>query len=121
MSQLMINEKTYTQFKRFAEQKKSSVELLAEAVIRDYIRREKREIMRQEIAAYNAMHTKLVADFLGQYVAIHQGTLIDHDQDELTLYFRINEKYPDIPILLRQVTNETEETITIRSPRFENV
>ncbi len=121
MTELAIKAKTYIQFKTMADQKKSSVEELAEQVIREYLRREARKIMQQEINAYQAMHDELQLKYLNQYVAIHQGEVIDHDVDELALYLRLDQKYPDVTILLRQVKPQIEEIITVRSPRFEHV
>ena len=37
-----------------------------------------RSTMLREANAYEAMHPELVKQFLGQYVAIYQGTLADH-------------------------------------------
>lgn len=121
MSHVIIDKQLYTQFERFAEQKNDSVQMLAERIIRDYMRQEKRTLMQQEIKAYQAMHTELLANHLGQYVAIHQGKLVDYDDEELPLYLRISKSYSDAPVLLRQVTPDVEVTITVRSPRLEHV
>ena len=43
-----------------------------------------RAAMQREIAAYEAMHSTLVPQFLGYYVAIHQGHLVDHDLDPVS-------------------------------------
>ena len=53
--------------------------------------------MEREEEAYQAMHAELLADHIGQYVAIHQGQLIDHDPSELALLLRhrVNTNYPE--------------------------
>jgi len=73
--------------------------------------------MEQERVAFLKMHSELWEKYPHQYVAIFQGEVVDHDQDELALLKRRNEKYPDDIVLIRQVLQEPERTIVIRSPR----
>ena len=67
---------------------------------------EENRIMAQEVEAYEQMHPELRDKYLGQYVAIHQSTLVDRDEDQMMLYHRIRDRYGDIPILMRQVRQE---------------
>ncbi|MGB0385728.1 MAG: hypothetical protein ACPGWR_12985 [Ardenticatenaceae bacterium] len=73
----------------------------------------------REIEAYRQMHQKLLKSHLGKYVAIYQGQLVDHDQERLALYLRIDNQYPDVPVLMRPVRPEVDRIINIRSPRLE--
>ncbi|MCA9965012.1 MAG: hypothetical protein KC423_12235 [Anaerolineales bacterium] len=57
----------------------------------------------QEEAAYRAQHPTLLANYPGQYVAIHQGQLIDHDPDELTLLHRLDATHPTQVVLMKRV------------------
>ncbi len=75
--------------------------------------------MRRELDAFRVMHADLLAKYPNEYVAIHQGQLIDHDTDQLALFLRIDEQYPDVPVLIKQVSPEPEEVYTFLSPRFE--
>ncbi|MCP5095862.1 MAG: hypothetical protein GY943_09935 [Chloroflexi bacterium] len=74
--------------------------------------------MEVERAAFLKMHAELWQKYPYQYVAVFQGEVVDHDDDELTLLERRNEKYPDDIVLIRQVLREPERTIVIRSPRL---
>ena len=38
-----------------------------------------RSVMNQNVETYGALHTELVMTYLGQYVAICEGQLVDHD------------------------------------------
>src|SRR5688572_12566384 len=49
--------------------------------------------MQREINAYLELHPSLVANYLGQYVAIFQGKLIDHDPDFGVLMRRVESNY----------------------------
>lgn len=77
-----------------------------------------RPAMQREKAAFQAMHPELLQRYNGQYVAIHQGQVIDHDADQLMLVRRIDEKYPDQIVLIKQVTPRPREELNFRSPRI---
>jgi predicted transcriptional regulator len=77
-----------------------------------------REQMQQEQAAYARLHDSLLATHEGQYVAIHDGELVDFDADEMALLRRIDARYPDEVVHLRRVTGEPEREIRIYSPRL---
>ncbi len=60
-------------------------------------------IAESERLAYQNMHSSLLKTYGKQYVAIHQGELVDHDANQLQLISRIDELYPDEFVLIRQV------------------
>lgn len=62
----------------------------------------------QERAAYLSLHPYLVEKYLGEYVAIYRGQLIDHDVNQLALVNRLDQTYPNQFVLVRQVTIEPE-------------
>ncbi len=45
--------------------------------------------MQRETQAFIRMHADLLGKYPGDYVAIYQGKLIDHDHDQLALYQRV--------------------------------
>lgn len=72
----------------------------------------------RERQAYIAMHPQLKQEYLGKYVAVYHGELIDYDDDPAVLRERTSKKYPGEFILLTRVGSESMRTIDIRSPRF---
>ncbi|MCP4361069.1 MAG: hypothetical protein GY796_23930 [Chloroflexi bacterium] len=74
--------------------------------------------MTQEEAAYRIMHNELMVRYAGEYVAIYQGQLIDHDQDELALLRRLDAQYPNEVVLMKQVRPLPEPELRFRSPRL---
>ena len=64
------------------------------------------------------MHAELRNRYPDQYVAVYRGKVVDHDPDQLALFRRVEERYPDVPVLIRQVAPEQEEVYTFRSPRW---
>lgn len=77
-----------------------------------------RSLMMQEVAAYESMHAQLVKQFLGQYVAIYEGKLVDLDVDEESLMIRRRRDYSGKVVLVRQVEQEASQDLVLRSPRF---
>ena len=79
-----------------------------------------RAALQREIEAYHALHPELVTRFLGSYVAIYQGKLVDWDQSQAALLTRKQRDYADKIVLIRQVTQEVEPELHFRSPRLVN-
>ena len=77
-----------------------------------------RPTMLREKAAFMAMHLELLEKYEGQYVAISQGQVVDHDQDVLALVRRIDLDYPEKAILVKQVVDQPDQDLHFRSPRF---
>jgi Family of unknown function (DUF5678) len=91
---------------------------LAQKAIQAYVQAEAVQILDRETIAFRAMHAALLVQYPGEYVAVHQGQLIDHDTKLGNIYLRIDEKYPDEIILIKQVQPEIERIFTVRSPRM---
>lgn len=68
---------------------------------------------------YITLHPMLKEKYLGQYVAIYQGKLIDHDAEHADLYRRIDDQYPDEFVWISLVEEEAISTLSFRSPRIE--
>jgi hypothetical protein len=119
MVHVAVSDQTVKQLEKIASARSSSVEAVAEEAIREYVRAEAERLIELEAAAFRQLHPELLQKYLGEYVAIRQGALIDHDKDQAMLFTRVNKKYPDDIFLIRQVRPEVEETYQMRSPRIE--
>lgn len=96
-----------------------SVQQIVERAVRAYLARLRQEKIRREAEAFQAQYRALLADYAGQYVALHQGRVIDNDPDLRTLHLRVFEKVGHTPVLLKQVTAEPELELVFRSPRLD--
>jgi hypothetical protein len=83
-------------------------------VMRNYLRQLETQKLNEEQKAFELQHPELVKEFLGKYVAFHQGQLIDVDDDQYTLYVRVHQHYPETAIGIFPVT-ETGEMPVYRS------
>jgi len=80
------------------------------------------EIARRKINAeaeiYKRKHPRLRVKYHGLYIAMHNGRVVDHALDMSALYKRVRARFGRTPILMRQVTDEPEPVIVVRSPRI---
>ena len=72
----------------------------------------------REREAFLALHPTLKSKFLGKFVAIYRGELIDHDGDAASLRARMDAQVPNEFVLIARVGPEPMRTIDVRSPRI---
>lgn len=70
-----------------------------------------------EKASFMKMKQKLMQDqnLKGKFVAIHNGNIVDYDDDDVKLMKRMYDKYSHTPILIEKVADEPK--VIIHSPR----
>jgi len=107
------------QITHLAKESQVSAGLFVDKALRVYLAQFRHEKIRAETEAFNQQRAKLLAQFSGEYVAVHQGQVIDHDKHLRTLHLRIFERLGRTPVLLKQVTQEPERELVFRSPCFE--
>lgn len=96
----------------------SAEELLDRAVV-EFLETVALEKLKDETVAFEQMHPQLVKQYFGHYVAVHNRVVVDHDPDLRTLHLRIRTRFGQMPILLRQVTEDRKlPEIVVRSPRL---
>ena len=76
---------------------------------------EKRE---REKIAFQQMHAALLEKYMGQYVAIYDEELVDHDLNQAALVARVDKKYPNSFVLIRPVKQEPEIVYKHRAIRW---
>ena len=75
-------------------------------------------VMEREVAVFEANHEELYSQYPNQYIAMHKGQVVDHDNDLVTLALRIEKQYPNKVVLIRQVLPELPKPLMFRSPRL---
>jgi predicted transcriptional regulator len=114
-----LDEKTAHDLAQLARVRAVDASVLAGEAIRAYLRSQARHAMEQEAEAFRRLHPDLLAAIPGHYAAVYEGRLVDHDSDQLALFQRMEARFPGLPILIRQVRAEVEQTVMVRSPRIE--
>jgi hypothetical protein len=94
-------------------------EVLLDTLVRSFLlfyADQDRESMEREVAAFEGMHPELWAKYPHQYVALHQGQIVDRDHDEMALLHRLDDEYRDEVVLVRQVLRQPQGELHYRSP-----
>lgn len=116
MTNLQVSDKLAEEIRKEAEARGLPVE----AFLRSAVRRERTLADRRKIEQEQEWWLKQPlserAKYEGEYVAVHNQTLVDHDQDESALHNRIRAKYGKTPVLIMPAEGPRE--IRILSPRL---
>lgn len=72
----------------------------------------------QESEAFRRLHTIWREEYAGEYVAVYQGQLIDHDSAFEALLERIDKLHPDEFVLIRPIQDKAEIVYDHRSIRW---
>ena len=75
--------------------------------------------IRREKAAFAFQQQELQQRYPGEYVAIHEGRVIDHDLSLAVLHQRVVQAVGAAPILLKRVDEPITREFVLRSPRLE--
>lgn len=119
MSTITISPETLQELQVVAETQSTSTDDLAEKAIQQFLRLLEREKIKQEVKAFHQQHPELAKQYLGQYIAMHAGKVIDYDHNFQAIHDRVRQRFGRQAILIRQVTQSAERVLTIRSPRME--
>lgn len=115
-----LDEKTSNELQQIARVRSVEPAVLAQRAIRSFLHAEAKRVIQQEAEAFERLHPELLERMPGDFVAIHQGQLVDHGADQLALFLRVEATYGGQPVLIRQVRSEVEQTITVYSPRIDH-
>ena len=116
MNTIILRADLQETLERDAEAASKSVNDLVNEAVARYLRERQREKIARETKAYELMHPELKRDHFGQWVAIHDQQLVDHDDDVSPLYARIRAKYGRTSVLIRQVRDHPVAEIRWRTP-----
>ena len=115
---LPIAERTVNNLWQVAKSQGTTAEALADKAIRTYLLQEAEQKIEREEQHYRAQHAELLLRYASQFIAMHEGQVVDYDTDELALFLRIRQRFPMIGVLIKHVTDKVEEVWMVRSPRL---
>ncbi len=87
--------------------------------IRRYLWELDRRKISEETKRYYQCHAELKKHYLGQYIAMHQGEVVDHDVDFGTLCQRVQQQFGRVPIMMRQVEEVADHPLVRRGFQLE--
>lgn len=74
-------------------------------------------IIDREQAEYIRQHPELVKKYAGQYLAMHNGQVIDHDIDRSTLKERLRAHFGNRTVFVTPVLSAPIQTLSVRGYR----
>jgi hypothetical protein len=107
------------QIQQLADGAQTPADKIVDEALRAYLAQAQREKLEAEVLAFEQQRTTLLALYPGEYVAIHAGLVIDHGADVRALHLRVFAKLAHAPVLLKLVTEKSDQELVMRSPRFE--
>lgn len=117
MTAITLRSNLLIQLSKEAERRQKSVEELVNDWLEDQLWLEWHRKIGEESKRFQEQHPRLLKQYEGQYIAMRDGVVLDHDPDLLALHTRIRTRYGDEPVLMTPVTAEPLQTFKIRSPR----
>ncbi len=94
------------------ENRVSTDEMLARA-LRRYLWELDRRKIAEEMKAYRLKHAELKREYLGQYIAMHRGQVMDHDVDFQALRCRVRQQFGHTAVMITRV-DETPDATLVR-------
>jgi hypothetical protein len=112
-----LDENTYALISNEAKVKQRTIEDLVLDCIREKYNPSEMGVvdpMDIEMAAYETMHADLVRQYLGEFVAITDGKLVDHDFYPHLLMRRLRSTYPKTKVIhVTKVRPSIQDTILL--------
>jgi hypothetical protein len=115
---ITIQTKLFESIRKIAQHEKTSIEVLVNTWLARQLALVREQHIKEESARFAEQHGVLRERYMGQYVAMRDGEIVDHDTDVSVLYLRIKEQHGDAPILIAPVTEHPIPVYEMRSPRL---
>jgi hypothetical protein len=80
---------------------------------------ERRSQLAAEQAAWYARPHSERQRYHGEFVAVRDGQVVDHDPDQRSLYLRVRARFGHVPVLIVHADWTETPVYTIHSPRLE--
>ena len=100
MPQITVEPELYRRVEEAAQEQHASVDEILSEAVRLYLWEQDRVKIEQEGVAFRRQHSELVQSFLGRFIAMHEGQVVDHDADFAELYQRVRAQFGRTPIMI---------------------
>lgn len=136
--QMVLSEEAYTALERTAAERRQSVELVMQDALDSFLQTptsavdedvedlaaevaERWEKIRREARAWRALPDETRRQYGTDFVAVHNGEVLDQDSDRTALQQRIARRFGDVPILITPSQAPSPREFTVRSPHLERI
>lgn len=119
MPTVAIEPALYRRVEQAAIESQVSTGEMATQALRRYLWELDRRKIAEESKVYRRQHAELKERYLGQYIAMHRGQVIDHDTDFQTLRQRVRRQFGRAAVMITQVEEIAEPEYIRRGFRGE--
>jgi len=119
MSTITLEPKLQHQLDHMVQFWDKSIDEILEEAINERMEELNTQKLDAETEAFKQMHPLLRRDYKDQFVAIHQRKVVDSDADLEALVLRIQARFGDLAVLIRQVRDSLKEEWRLRGVRWE--
>jgi hypothetical protein len=118
MSVIEVDSTLIQEIGSYSRPENGDLRSVVEDALRQHLFRLRQQKIDTERRYYEAHHGVLVQTYLGQYVAIHEETIVGNGPDGHELAQQMRRKYGRVPIAIIRVEETPEPpTIRVRSPK----
>lgn len=135
--QLTLSETTYSSLREAAERRSQPIEGLVEDALNAFLQPTtsaetgsgngssesamgwRQAKIRAEAGAWRSLPPTIRRSYGDDFVAVHNGEVVDHEADRLTLYRRVRMRFGDIPVLITPASASSPREFQMHSPRVE--
>jgi hypothetical protein len=118
MQPITVKPELYERVKKAAKAQNTSVDDFLSQGIRYYLWELDRRKISEESKIYHQRHEELKAQYLGMYIAMLEGEVVDHDHDFSALYQRVRQHFGQTAVMITQVKETAELPLTRRGFRM---
>lgn len=119
--QIRINSQLYDRIEQASNEHQIGVDRLLTEAIRRYLWELDRRKISEESQTYRRRHAELKTRYLGQFIAMYKGQVVDHDKDVLALRQRVRQRFGWKPVMITRVGEDAEQEFVRRGIRIETV
>lgn len=108
MDEIIVHEPLASQIRQEAAQAGVDAENLIATAVRHYRFQAQRRKIESEAEWWRGVPAEVRARYTGEFVAVHDKAVLDHDRDEVTLRKRIRTRYGKTAILITPAEGRRE-------------
>ncbi|MBL7162356.1 MAG: hypothetical protein ISS57_07095 [Anaerolineales bacterium] len=111
MQTLTVESELYRRVEEAAREQDASVDDLLAQALRYYLWDLERRKVSEETHRYHQHYQELRAKYLGQYIALRNGQVVDNDLDFIMLRKRVRKRFGRTPVMITLVEDEVERPL----------
>lgn len=108
MPTVVIEPELYKRVEEVAAEYEASTDEIFVEALRSYLWDWQRRKISEESEIYRQRHPELRDQYQGQYIAMHNGQVVDYDTDFKSLRQRVRQRFGRTPVLMTLVKSSAE-------------